>query len=54
MSERMYTGETPEEFYARRAPLENIWAGCISGCRVQEIAPKSDEVKKNDKDQIDE
>ena len=27
MTERMYTGETPDEFRARRAPLENLWNG---------------------------
>jgi len=26
----MYTGETPEEFHARRAPLENLWGAFMA------------------------
>lgn len=28
---RMYTGETSDEFYARRAPLESLWNGMVGG-----------------------
>jgi hypothetical protein len=37
MSGRMYTGETPEEFYARRAPMENLWNGFMAGLRRNEF-----------------
>jgi hypothetical protein len=26
----MYTGETPEEFHARRQPLEGLWSGFMA------------------------
>jgi len=39
----MYTGETPEEFYARRAPLENLWTGFMAGMRRNEFGAKKDE-----------
>ena len=31
----MYTGETPEAFYARRAPLEALWNGFMAASRQQ-------------------
>jgi hypothetical protein len=36
-SELMYTGETAEEFYARRRPLENLWNGFMAGMSRQQF-----------------
>lgn len=38
----MYTGETPEEFYARRQPLADLWSGLMSPSRQAEFAPEPD------------